>query len=283
MSDPSFDPLSPPSPPIPDGPISEYDPDTGAVRASYVLKGGQIDGQYTAYGLGGVVERVAQFKAGVMHGECVHYDNGLLVNRLPMVGGVLHGEALFYDKGQLVMSLTYQNGLKHGPSTAFGNGRPVTRMTYVNDDLTGDMISLDPETGQPLSVIPLQAGQPHGTAQHFTPDGQLARAQGYHAGRLAGQTVDYAPDGKVMARRSYREGVLDGPSVRYHPNGKPQEVRSYNAGTLIGVETFDEKGALVVRHGVASGWSEPAPAPKPANPKSTNPEQGPWWKRLTGA
>ena len=283
MSDPEA--LPPVLPvPLPDGPVADHDPDSGALLASYTRVGGQIDGQYTSYGPDQMVRQVMWFHNGVLHGDCITYDAaGLLLSQVPMAQGVPHGEALFYDQGLLVMSLSYAAGRKQGPSTVFSNGRPVTRMAYDQDQLSGEMISLDPETGQPIARIPHQGGQPHGMAQYFTPDGYLSRDQGFHAGRLEGQVVDYTPDGKVIARRNFHDGVLHGPSVRYAvATGKPQEIRTYNAGALVGLETYDDKGGLLARHGVASHWAEPAPVASVPVPSAAG-QETPWWKRLTGA
>jgi antitoxin component YwqK of YwqJK toxin-antitoxin module len=249
------------------------DPNSGALLETFTRLGGKIHGRYTRF-VDNQVAQIAHFEKGILHGEQTFFRNGVVHSRMPMVDGLMHGEALFFDAGVLVMSLAYVKGLKQGPCTVFAKGNPSAHMVYEKDQLCGDMVALDPQTGQPLAKIPMQAGSPQGQAQYWTADGYLTRHETFDHGKRTGQAIDYAPDGRILGRRFYNDDRLDGPSVRYHPNGQPSEIRTYAKGALVGVETYSEKGALLARHGVASGWEEPTVG-KPAADAAA-----PWWKKI---
>jgi antitoxin component YwqK of YwqJK toxin-antitoxin module len=258
---------------LPDGPVEMRDPDSGALQETFTRLDGVIHGRYTRF-VAGQVAQIASFTKGVLHGEQTFFRDGVMISRMPMVNGLLQGEALFFDGGVLLMSLSYAKGLKHGPCTVFAKGNPSAHMVYEKDKLSGPLIALDSQTGQPLAEVPMHDGQPQGQAQYWTADGYLTRHETFDQGKLAGQAIDYAPNGHILGRRFYRENRLDGPSVRYHPDGPPSEVRTYAAGALVGVETYSEKGTLLTRHGVASGWEDPNKG------KSAPSATGPWWKKM---
>jgi antitoxin component YwqK of YwqJK toxin-antitoxin module len=257
------------------GSVEERDPKTGALKEAYSRLDGKIHGRHTRY-VNGQVAQVSHYARGILHGEQIMYRHGLLHSRIPMVQGLIHGEALFYQAGVLMMSLTYAKGLKHGACTLFAMGHPSARMAYEADKLSGDVIALDPQTGQPLAKVPMVQGQAQGQAQYWTPDGYLTRHESFHQGKRAGQAIDYAPAGDILGRRFYQDNRLDGPSVRYHRQGVPAEVRTYKDGALIGVETYSDKGTLTARHGVASGWEEPLAG----SAKGASDNSAPWWKKM---
>jgi len=154
-----------------------------------------------------VIEKSAELKNGIIHGECQYYDEeGEILASTTFNEGIMEGPAKKYYRSEALFSEeTYQKGLLHGKSLFFfEDGSVKAELYYTHGKLT-DSVKLYYFGGRLKREIHFKDGLQHGSEKYWDKQGNLLFAAEYKNGKPFGEVLEYYPNGKIQRRTIFDE------------------------------------------------------------------------------
>ncbi len=156
---------------------------------------------------------------------------------------VNHGTwKMFTETGELVVTGEYTMGERTGTWNRLLTEREapllgtepykqfqapfVSQATFINGELGGHWTIMDARQ-RVASQIQFKAGQRHGKAAWWYPNGKKLREISFEDGIVEGEAISYDANGAVVASEHYQDGRKLAPKIEYYGPGQKKSETNY--------------------------------------------------------
>jgi len=224
-------------------------------------------GTAVAFFQNGAIEKVAQYKEGLLEGEMkVFYPSSALAIDAHFSKGKNHGRAVaYYEGGEKQEEAFYKEGLLEGEFYKYHpNGTKALLVTYVKGVAHGIAMEWY-DTGVLRSELNYVDGVLHTQSAHpavviYDNDRHLIEVQDFKEGKPDGWHFHYYASGKPRYKVQYLDGQKEGKEQFFSETGSILGEGSYIKGTPCGKhfrEHFNGQIAYLALYGESGGLKEP--------------------------
>jgi len=211
------------------------------------FKKNQIDGVFEEFFPEGMVNKLVNYQAGLLHGDFFEFGkNGELLLSGSYFQGEKTGDWFVYrGDGTVKSEYSYQNNLLHGISTTyFSPGQVAERIPFEMGEINGVYESFFSD-GSAKQRVAFVAGQEQGRFEQFHTDGKLAIVANFSKGILDGIWEDYDDQGRLLSKGMYQQGDRVGEWKEIYPElpgfyttGNYQAGKKDGTWKVLGVADF---------------------------------------------
>jgi antitoxin component YwqK of YwqJK toxin-antitoxin module len=169
------------------------------------------------------------------------------------VNGKLDGDWIIADANdRKMMMITFRNGLRNGPATTWGpNGKVLKQITYQDSIPVGDLLEVNPKTGEIARTAVYEEGRKVVTKTNYFPGTKKQKKS--EIMYLAAKTIETAADDfwTVRLAKYGSEGsdLRHGASKSWYANGKLEQEGAYEYGKKTGTFTFWHENGQIAATG----------------------------------
>lgn len=166
--------------------------------------------------------------------------------------GKLDGEWIISDSNdRKVMMITFKDGKRNGPVTIWGpSGKVIRQSTYQNGTPVGDLLEINPKTGELARTATYDQGRKVVTKTNYWPGTRRKQSEIMY---LAAKTVESVPDDfwtATLAKYESEGGDMrHGTTKTWYANGKPEQEGAYEYGKKTGTFTFWHENGQIAATG----------------------------------
>jgi antitoxin component YwqK of YwqJK toxin-antitoxin module len=166
--------------------------------------------------------------------------------------GKLDGDWIISDSNdRKVMMITFKDGKRNGPATIWGpNGKVLRQTTYQNGTPIGDLLEINPKTGELARSATYDEGRKVVTRTNYWPGSRRKQSEIMY---LAAKTVETTPDDfwtTTLAKYDSDGGDMrHGTTKTWYANGKQEQEGAYEYGKKTGTFTFWHENGQIAATG----------------------------------
>ena len=174
------------------------------------------------------------------------------MSQATFVNGKMEGDWIITDANdRKVMMTSFKNGQRNGQATLWlPNGKVMRQITYSNGIPVGDLLEVNPKTGEIARTATFEEGRKVVTKTNYFPRTHKKQSEIVY---LAAKTIETTPDDfwtlKLAKYGSEGGDMRHGASKSWYANGKPEQDGSYEYGKKAGTFTFWHENGQVAATG----------------------------------
>ncbi|MBL0051457.1 MAG: toxin-antitoxin system YwqK family antitoxin [Bacteroidetes bacterium] len=175
-----------------------------------ILIDGKKDGAWKKYFLNGPMQRLEEYRNGVLFGSVIELNRGgTLELDENYVNGKLNGRRIKYHYGMQSIVENYKMGILDGSRTTYyENNQKQEESFYIN-------------------------AKRDGAVKWYNQEGKLITEFTYKNGRLDGPAKNLFPDGKLQSEGMHKNDVEEGEWKEYDEQGTLIKTTIYKAGVVV--------------------------------------------------